>query len=159
MWYQKYEQMFHFTRLQRYNLYRINRLTSEDFSKFFLRLGILLLTYSPERAHLEVQKTAEIISNILEYSWFFQLFRGFSYKTFKPNETQTRVIYQKNRHKIPHRTVHMWSLSYVEQKWFLYQKPPENGIIRGLKLRRFTQNQIKLHQKVSQNHRRVINSN
>ena len=24
MWYQKYEQMFHFTRLQRYNLYRIN---------------------------------------------------------------------------------------------------------------------------------------
>ena len=31
-------------------------------------IDILFLTYSSERAHLEVQKTAEIISNILEYS-------------------------------------------------------------------------------------------
>ena len=44
------------------------RLNSEDFSKFLLCLDILFLTYSPVRAHLEVQKTAEIISYILEYS-------------------------------------------------------------------------------------------
>ena len=41
----------------------------------------------------------------------------------------------------------------------LYQKPTKNVILRGLKLRRFTQNQINLRQKVSQNHRTIINGN
>ena len=41
----------------------------------------------------------------------------------------------------------------------LYQKLPKNGILRGMKMRRFIQNQINLHQKVSQNHRTVIDSN
>ena len=39
----------------------------------------------------------------------------------------------------------------------LYQKPTKNVILRGLKLRRFIQNQINLYQKVSQNNRTVIN--
>ena len=59
------------------------RLNSEDFSKFFLCLDILFLAYSPESTHLVVHKTAETISNLLEYSWFFRLFRGFSYKNFQ----------------------------------------------------------------------------
>ena len=46
----------------------IGRLNSEDFSKFFLCLDILFLAYSPESTHLVVQKTAETISNLLEYS-------------------------------------------------------------------------------------------
>ena len=41
----------------------------------------------------------------------------------------------------------------------LYQKLFENGILRGLKLRGLTQNQINLHLKVSQNHRTIRISN
>ena len=44
-------------------------------------------------------------------------------------------------------------------KMVLHKKLTKNAILRGLKLRRFTQNQINLHQKVSQNHRTNINSN
>ena len=61
----------------------ITRLNSENFSKFFLCLDILFLAYSPESTHLVVQKPAETISNLLEYSWFFRLFRGFSYKNLQ----------------------------------------------------------------------------
>ena len=46
----------------------IFRLNSEDFLKFFLCLDILFLAYSDESTYLEVQKTAEIVSNFLEYS-------------------------------------------------------------------------------------------
>ena len=41
----------------------------------------------------------------------------------------------------------------------LHQKPAKNEILRGLKLHRFTLNQINLDKKVSQNHRKVIKSN
>ena len=50
------------------NLIHTGRLNSEDFSKFFLGLDILLLTYSDESAHLDVKKNAGFFSNILEYS-------------------------------------------------------------------------------------------
>ena len=43
-------------------------------------------------------------------------------------------------------------------KMVLYQKLSKNVILRGLKLRRFTQNQINPHQKTSQNHRKLITS-
>ena len=46
----------------------IIRLNSENFSKFFLCLDILLLTYSHESTPSEVKKNAEIFPNILEYS-------------------------------------------------------------------------------------------
>ena len=36
----------------------------------------------------------------------FRLFQGFSYKTFKHSDAQTRDIHQKIPHKVPHRTVH-----------------------------------------------------
>jgi len=44
------------------------RLNSEDFSEFFLCLDILVLTYPDESTHSEVQKNADILSNIREYS-------------------------------------------------------------------------------------------
>ena len=44
------------------------RLNSEDFSNFFLCLDISFLAYSDESTYLEVQKTAEMFPNILEYS-------------------------------------------------------------------------------------------
>ena len=50
--------------------------------------------------------------HILEYSWFFRLFQGFSYKTLKQSDAQTRDIHQKIHHKIPHRTVwNFWTRS------------------------------------------------
>ena len=55
-------------------------------------------------------ETAEIFSNILVYSRFSQLFRHVLYKIFiEHNETETRVIFHKNRYKIQHRTFHMRS--------------------------------------------------
>ena len=84
---------------------RIYRLNSEDFSKFFPCWDILFLTYSYESTHREVQKNAKIFSIILEYSWFFRLFRGFSYKTFLSSELQSRVNHHKIPRKILHRTV------------------------------------------------------
>ena len=56
----KFQKLFHYKSMVRLN--------SEDFSKFFLCLGILFLTFSYERTHQEVQENAEIFSNILEYS-------------------------------------------------------------------------------------------
>ena len=41
----------------------------------------------------------------------------------------------------------------------LHTKLTKNGILRGLKLRRYSQNQINLRLKSSQNNRTVINSN
>ena len=41
-----------------YTVKTIHRLNSEDFSKFFLGLDILLLTFSYESTHSEVQKNA-----------------------------------------------------------------------------------------------------
>ena len=70
----------------------ISRLNSEDFLKFFLCLDILFLTYSHESSHLEVKKNAENFPNILEYSWFFPLFRGFSYKNFQA-QRRTNTCY------------------------------------------------------------------
>ena len=46
----------------------IVRLNSEDFSKFFLCVDILVLTYPYESTHSEVNNNAEIVSGILEYS-------------------------------------------------------------------------------------------
>ena len=132
----------------------ITRLNSEDFSKFFLCQDILFLTFSYESTYQEVQKNAKIFSIILEYSWFFRLFRGFSYKTFLYSELQLRAMKHQIPHKIPHRTVYVTSLEGVGGKrYHLFYR-----FYGGWKLRRFTQNQINLHQKVSQNHRMVINS-
>ena len=112
-------------------VHTILRLNSEDFSNFFLRLDTLFQTYSDESTYLEVQKTAEIVSNILEYSWFFRLFRGFSYRIFYASGTQSRAIHQKNRHKILRRTVNMRSLSIVEQKWFYTKNCPKIWFYAG----------------------------
>ena len=60
----------------------IVRLNSEDFLKFFLCSDILFQTFPYERADWEVRKNAKFFSNSREYSWFFRLFRGFSYKNF-----------------------------------------------------------------------------
>ena len=46
----------------------IVRLNSENFSKFFLCLDILLLTYSHESTPSEVTNNADNFPNILEYS-------------------------------------------------------------------------------------------
>jgi len=107
------------------------RLNSEDFSKFFLCLDILVLTYPYESTHSEVQKNAEILSDILEYSWFFRLFRGFSYKTFEPKRTQSCHAHHKIRHKIPRRTVFVRSLGSIGQKWFHRKNCPKMRFYAG----------------------------
>ena len=96
----------------------MSRLNSGDFSIFFLCLDILFLTYSYERADRKVRKNAKFFSNILEYSWFFRLFRGFLFKTFEHSEPQTCATYHKILHKIPHRTVQMGSLWRIVGKWY-----------------------------------------
>ena len=96
--------------------YYMARLNSEDFSKFFPCWDILFLTYSYESTHREVQKNAEIFSIILEYSWFFRLFRGFSYKTFLSSELQSRVYHHKIPRKILHRTVIVRSRGLTGEK-------------------------------------------
>ena len=55
---------------------------------------------------------------ILNTHDFFTFFEVFRIKTFLYSELQLRDMHHKIRHKIPHRTVHMRSLSSVEQKWF-----------------------------------------
>ena len=58
---------------------------------------------------------------------FFRLFRGFSWKTFERNRTQSCLGHHKNRHKIPRRTVHVRSLGAIGQKWlgFKSNKPAQ----------------------------------
>ena len=68
--------------LKLYDSYHISRLNSEDFLKFFLCSDILFQTFPYERADWEVRKNAKFFSNSREYSWFFRLFQGFSYKNF-----------------------------------------------------------------------------
>ena len=92
------------------------RLNSGNFSKFSLCSDTIFLTYSYERTHREVQKNVEFFSNILEYSWFFRLFRCFSFKSFLSRELQSRGRHHKIRHKIPHRTVYVVSLRDIERK-------------------------------------------
>ena len=113
-------------------IWLIARLNSEDFSKFFLCLDILFLTYSDESTYLEVQKTAEIVSNICEYSWFFRLFRGFSYRTFYASGTQSRAMHQKIPHKIWRRTVFVRSLGSIGQKWFYTKNCSKMRFYAGL---------------------------
>ena len=92
------------------------------------------------------------IKNIHDFFDFFEVFR---IKTFLCSEMQSSGMHHKICHKIPHRTVHVASLwDVVGKRYHVFYR--FNG---GWKLRRFTQNQINLHQKVSQNHRIVIKSN
>ena len=113
---------------QKANLARLN---SEDFSKFFLCLDILFLTCSYESTHLEAQKNAEIFSDILEYSWFFRLFRGFLYRTFELKTTQSCLGHHQIPHKIPHRTNDMRSLSATGQKGYYTKNRPKIGFYLG----------------------------
>ena len=62
---------------------------------------------------------------------FFDFFEVFHRKTFKHSEAQTRDIYHWIRHKIPHRTVNMRSLSSIEQKWFQRKNRPKMGFYGG----------------------------
>ena len=66
----------------------IVRLNSDDFSKFFLYLGILFLTYSHESTQLEMQKNT-VFSNLL---YNIHHFRGFSDKTYFWSEIQSRAM-------------------------------------------------------------------
>ena len=119
----------------------IVRLNSEDFSKFFLWLDALFLTFSYVSTHSEIQKNAWFFSNFLEYSWFFQLFRGFSYKTFLYSELQLHDMHHKIPHKISHRIVQVTSLRDVETKrYHVFYR-----FYGGWNLRRFSQNLINLH--------------
>ena len=52
------------------------RLNSEDFSKFFLCLDIIFLTYTFERTHLIVPKNVEIFRIFLNIHDFFEVFRS-----------------------------------------------------------------------------------
>ena len=61
-------------------------------------------------------KFFQIFLNIHVFSTFFGVFR---IKTFKPNETQTRDIYHKILHKIPHRTVYVRSLGKIGKNGFI----------------------------------------
>ena len=70
----------------------MSRLNSEDFSKFFLCLDVLFLTYSDESTYLEVQKTAEIVSNILESSKKIQHFSGFLGVCFHMNSLAQKKL-------------------------------------------------------------------
>ena len=81
----------------------------------------------------------------------FLSFSRFLYKIFSYSELQSRAYHHQIRHNISHLTVHIQSRGKV----VIYRKPIKNVIIRRLKLRRFTQNQINLPQKVSQNHQTV----
>ena len=120
---------------------RMRRLNSEDFSNFFLCLDILFLTFSQERALQEVRKNVEFFRIFLNFHDFFSLFRGFSCKSFLYSELQSRDRHYKIAHKIPRRTVYVRTRGSTGEKWF-YTK---NVILRGLKLRGFTQNQRNLH--------------
>ena len=60
----------------------ITRLNSEDFSKFFVGLDIIIWPYYYERTPREIQKNVEffrIFSNFHEFFWFLS---GFSLKVF-----------------------------------------------------------------------------
>ena len=73
---------------------------------------------------------------------FFDFFEVFYRKTFLYSELQSSAYHHKIPRKNRHRTVHT---GVDGGKIVLYQKPSENAILRGLKLRRLTRNQINLH--------------
>ena len=83
------------------------------------------------RRKLEVQKNAESLSDILDYSWFLRLFRGFLYKTFEPNISQPRLGHHKICHKISRRTVFGRSLGSIGHKWFYTKSCPKMGFNAG----------------------------
>ena len=64
--------------------YDICRLNSEDFSKFFLCLGILFLTFSYERTHQEVQEKADFFRIFWNIHDFFDFLEVFRIKLFCP---------------------------------------------------------------------------
>ena len=80
-------------------------LNSEDFLKSILCSDIICPTYLYDRTHLIVQKSVEIFTKIFEYSWFFRLFRGFSYKTFLYSELQFRAMYSSVHKSLLPKTV------------------------------------------------------
>ena len=108
------------------------------------------------KAHIKkCKKMLKFFRLFLNSHDFFDFFEVFRIKTFLCSEMQSRGMHHKIRHKIPHRTVHVTSLwDVVGKRYHVFYR-----FYGGWKLRRFTQNQINLHQKVSQNHRTVINSN
>ena len=110
-----------------------------EFRGFFKVVSVfrcIFLTYSTERRHLIVQKNVKIFCTA-SYSHVVGTIR-FAIKF--------------------HIGLSMCRRSAIQCKIVIQQKLTKNVISRGLKLRRFTQNQINLHSKVFQNHRNVKNS-
>ena len=86
--------------LCRIRFFLIFRLNSEDFSKFFVGLDIIIWPYYYERTPREIQKNVEffrIFSNFHEFFWFLS---GFSLKVFLYSEIQLRATHHKNLHEI-----------------------------------------------------------
>ena len=98
--------------------YSITRLNSEDFSKFFVGLDIIIWPYYYERTPREIQKNVEffrIFSNFHEFFWFLS---GFSLKVFLYSEIQLRATHHKNLHEIPRRTNIMRPRGKTGEIWF-----------------------------------------
>jgi len=134
------------------------RLNSEDFSEFFLCLDILVLTYPDESTHSEVQKNADILSNIREYSWFFDFFEVFHIKLLNPIEPShvLGTIRFSIKFHVGLSICGHWA--WLSNNGFISKTVRKFDFTR-VKLPGLTQNQINLHSKASQNHRTIKNSN
>ena len=113
-------------------------------------LDILIWPYYYERTPREFQKNVEFFRIFLNFHDFFRFFRSFSYNFFCTVRYSHVLIIIRFAVKF-HIGLSMSGHGGRLGKIVLYQKPSKNVILRGLKLRRLTSNQIyaKKHLKIT----------
>ena len=96
----------------------MSRLNSEDFSKFFVGLDIIIWPYYYERTPREIQKNVEFFRIFPKFYEFFWFLSGFSLKVFLYSEIQLRATHHKNLHEILRRTNIMRPRGTTGENWF-----------------------------------------
>ena len=82
----------------------MDRLNSEDFSKFFVRLDNLFWAFPYERTLGKVQKNVEFFRIFLNFHEFFRFLTGFLAVPFLYSELQSRAIHHWILHEILRRS-------------------------------------------------------
>ena len=82
------------------------RLNLEDFSKLFVCLDVIFLTFSCERARQELQKNVKFFRNFSNFHENVVVFDSFFGKTFLYSELLQSHDIHKILHEIPHRIVY-----------------------------------------------------
>ena len=111
------------------------------------------------KAHIKMcKKMLNFIRIFLNIHDFFDFFKVFRTKLFCTVSYSYVLCIRRFLVKF-HIGMSMSGHGGRRDKNSFISKTVKNGILRGLRLRRFTQNQINPHQKTSQNHRTLITSN